>query len=190
MKRENIKNSVILYQSKNIKEKLRMTHFDLLNRSIHSIKKIFFSYNADMLTLQQRGIFGLPKFQQAKLNDCHSDILMGPMRKSHSTDSYGYFNVFHRQLNIMNLNIFMSPIMLPLYQNFTTFLCLICIFIPTFIFSCAKTIPLSMMMILRPAQFDVLFLENYYTSWTDRYCPLLDRVIALLMKKVDIDPYA
>lgn len=90
----------------------------------------------------------------------------------------------------MNLNIFMSPIMLPLYQNFTTFLCLICIFIPTFIFSCAKTMPLSMMMILRPAQFDVLFLENYYTSWTDRYCPLLDRVIALLMKKVDIDPYA
>lgn len=89
----------------------------------------------------------------------------------------------------MNLNIFMSPIMLPLYQNFTTFLCLICIFIPTFIFSCAKTIPLSMMMILRPAQLDVLFLENYYTSWTDRYCPLLDRVIALLMKKVDIDRY-
>lgn len=39
MKRENIKNSVILYQSKNIKEKLRMTHFDLLHRSIHSIKK-------------------------------------------------------------------------------------------------------------------------------------------------------
>lgn len=44
-------------------------------------------------------------------------------------------------------------------------------------------------MILRPAQLDVLFLENYYTSWTDRYCQLLDRVIALLMKKVDIDRY-